>query len=135
HAGLPRRSRRGRPLSRNPPRPYPRRLRPRPHDEPHRSPLPRGPRHPPPRAGRPCNAIFILHPLAFASSRQARQPMFHLDPKQAVLEHVAQPTAPAALNDLAAMVADQPHERTYSATVTTGVAQAAEIALLTGTGL
>jgi Undecaprenyl-phosphate glucose phosphotransferase len=64
--------------------------------------------------------------------------MFHLDPKQAVLDHVAQPAKPAApntLNDLAAMVADQPHERAYSATVTTGIAQAAEIALLTVTGL
>ena len=64
--------------------------------------------------------------------------MFHLDPKQAVLEHVAQPAtkpAPNTLNDMAAMVADQPYERAYSATVTTGVAQAVEIALLTVTGL
>ncbi len=64
--------------------------------------------------------------------------MFHLDPKQAVLDHVAHPAAPAApnaLNDLAAMVADQPYDRAYSATVLTGIAQAAEIALLTITGL
>ena len=63
--------------------------------------------------------------------------MFHLDPKQAVLDHVAQPvkrTAPGTINDLAAMVADQPYEHTYSASVTTGVAQAIEIALLTLTG-
>jgi len=64
--------------------------------------------------------------------------MFHLDPKQAVLDHVARPAQPAAhntLNDLAAMVADQPHDRTYSASVTTGIAQAAESVLLTATGL
>ena len=63
--------------------------------------------------------------------------MFHLDPKQAVLEHVVHPARPGpnALNDLAAMVADQPFDRTYSAAVTTGVAQAAEVALLIVTGL
>ena len=64
--------------------------------------------------------------------------MFHLDPKQAVLDHVAHPkkrAAPDTLNDLAAMVADQPYERAYSASVTAGIAQAVEIALLTVTGL
>ncbi len=64
--------------------------------------------------------------------------MFHLDPKQAVLDHVAKPARPAkpnALNDFAAMVADAPYERAYSAAVTTGIAQSAEIALLTVTGL
>lgn len=63
--------------------------------------------------------------------------MFHLDPKQAVLDHVAQPVkraAPGTINDLAAMVADQPYDHTYSASVTAGVAQAIEIALLTLTG-
>jgi len=64
--------------------------------------------------------------------------MFHLDPKQAVLDHVAQPAArsePNKLSDLAAMIADRPYERNYSATVATGIAQATEIALLTVTGL
>jgi Undecaprenyl-phosphate glucose phosphotransferase len=63
--------------------------------------------------------------------------MFHLDPKQAVLEHVAQPAvrpAPSALNDLAAMIADQPCDGAYSATVITGIAQATEIGLLAITG-
>lgn len=64
--------------------------------------------------------------------------MFHLDPKQAVLEYVAQPAeahAPTTLSDLAAAVADQPYDRTYSDTVIVGIAQAIEIVLLVVTGL
>lgn len=63
--------------------------------------------------------------------------MFHLDPKQAVLEHVAHPPKARAsneLSDLAAMIADQPIEPTYPAAVVTGVAQVTEIGLLALTG-
>lgn len=64
--------------------------------------------------------------------------MFHLDPKQAVLEHVAHPpkakAGPAKLSNLAAALIDQPVEPTYSAAVITGVAQVAEIGVLTLTG-
>ena len=42
--------------------------------------------------------------------------MFHLDPKEAVLEHVAHPpkahAGPPRLSDLAAAIADQPIEPT-----------------------
>jgi Undecaprenyl-phosphate glucose phosphotransferase len=65
--------------------------------------------------------------------------MFHLDPQQAVLEHVAQPpkakAAPTRLSDLAAALADQPISPTYSAAVVAGVAQVAEITLLIATGV
>lgn len=65
--------------------------------------------------------------------------MFHLDPKQAVLEHVAQPpkakVAAPTLSDLAAAIADEPIDRTYSAAVVVGVAQALEIGILTLTGV
>lgn len=65
--------------------------------------------------------------------------MFHLDPQQAVLEHVAQPpkakATPPRLSDLAAALADQPIAPTYSAAVVAGVAQVTEIALLVATGV
>ncbi|RYI84742.1 MAG: hypothetical protein EON47_22985, partial [Acetobacteraceae bacterium] len=64
--------------------------------------------------------------------------MFHLDPQQAVLQHVAQPgatPAPSALSDLASIVADQPFERAYSASVTTGIAQVTEAVILIVAGL
>jgi Undecaprenyl-phosphate glucose phosphotransferase len=65
--------------------------------------------------------------------------MFHLDPQQAVLEHVAQlpraDAAPVQLSDLAAAVADQPIAPTYSASVATGVAQVLELVLLVATGV
>ncbi|MBL8594494.1 MAG: undecaprenyl-phosphate glucose phosphotransferase, partial [Devosia sp.] len=65
--------------------------------------------------------------------------MFHLDPQQAVLEHVAQPpkakAAPLRLSDLAAALADQPIAPTYSAAVVAGVAQVIEVALLVATGV
>ncbi len=64
--------------------------------------------------------------------------MFNLDPKQAVLEHVSHKPKPkgfeTALNDLAAAVADQPYQPSYPSTVVTGVAQAAEIGLLSLVG-
>jgi len=64
--------------------------------------------------------------------------LFHLDPRQAVLQHVAQPaqSGPSgALSDLAAAVADKPHDLTYSGSVVVGIAQTAEILLLVLTGL
>ncbi|WP_423068438.1 undecaprenyl-phosphate glucose phosphotransferase [Devosia sp. CN2-171] len=63
--------------------------------------------------------------------------MFHLDPTQAVLQHVVKPPAspPGVLSDLAAAIADQPGDRVYSDTVFTGVARAVEIVLLVVTGL
>ncbi|MDC9824312.1 undecaprenyl-phosphate glucose phosphotransferase [Devosia sp. ZB163] len=65
--------------------------------------------------------------------------MFHLDPKQAVLDHVAQKPrsklAASGLNELAAMVADKPVEPGYSATVVAGAAQAIECLLLALTGV
>ena len=65
--------------------------------------------------------------------------MFHLDPQQAVLEHVAQPPkaklAPPRLSDLAAALADQPIAPTYSSAVVAGVAQVTETVLLIVTGV
>ena len=64
--------------------------------------------------------------------------MFHLDPKQAVLDHVAHATPtnqPGALGDLAAAVADQPYDVRYSDTVVVGIAQAVEVALLVVVGV
>ncbi len=64
--------------------------------------------------------------------------MFNLDPKQAVLDHVAHKPAPKgfepALNDLAAAIADQPYQPSYPPSVLTGIAQASEIALLSVVG-
>lgn len=65
--------------------------------------------------------------------------MFHLDPQQAVLEHVAKPpkakAGPVQLSELAAAIASQPIAPTYPAAVVDGVAQVAEIGLLVATGV
>jgi Undecaprenyl-phosphate glucose phosphotransferase len=59
--------------------------------------------------------------------------MFRLDPKQAVIDHVANRKAQAAggeLGPLAAEIASRPVERGYSAAVITGLAQGIEALLL-----
>jgi Undecaprenyl-phosphate glucose phosphotransferase len=64
--------------------------------------------------------------------------MFRLDPKQAVLDHVAAQSAarngPAVLTDAAKRIIATPVEPTYSATVIVGIAQAIEALLLATLG-
>jgi len=63
--------------------------------------------------------------------------MFRLDPKQAVLDHVVNGGSgahDAALNDVAARIAAQPVEPTYSGAVIVGVAQVIEALLLATLG-
>lgn len=64
--------------------------------------------------------------------------MFRLDPKQAVLDHVAAQSAarngPAILSETAKRIIAAPAERTYSGTVIVGVAQAIEALLLATLG-
>lgn len=65
--------------------------------------------------------------------------MFHLDPQQAVLEHIShQPkanAAPVQLSDLAIAVVGRPVAPVYSAAVVKGIAQVAEVGLLVATGV
>ncbi len=64
--------------------------------------------------------------------------MFRLDPKQAVIDHVANRKTQGAateLGPLAAEVAGRPVEPGYSAAVIAGLAQAIEAAILAATGL
>jgi len=65
--------------------------------------------------------------------------MFRLDPKQAVLDHVAANSAarqgPAVLSDAAKRIIAAPVEPTFSAPVIVGIAQAIEFLLLTTLGL
>jgi Undecaprenyl-phosphate glucose phosphotransferase len=65
--------------------------------------------------------------------------MFRLDPKQAVLDHVAAngatATRPAVLSETAERIVSMPAERTYSGAVIVGVAQLIEVLLLATLGL
>ena len=65
--------------------------------------------------------------------------MFRLDPKQAVLDHVAAQGAasqvPIVLSDAAERIVRAPSERTYSGAVIVGVAQLIEALLLATLGL
>ena len=64
--------------------------------------------------------------------------MYRLDPKQAVLDHVAAQSAarngPAILSEAAKRIIAAPAERTYSGTVIVGIAQAIEALLLATLG-
>ena len=64
--------------------------------------------------------------------------MFRLDPKQAVLDHVAATNAarngPVVLTEAAERIAAAPIEPTYSGTVIVGIAQAIEALLLATLG-
>ncbi|RYE07229.1 MAG: undecaprenyl-phosphate glucose phosphotransferase [Hyphomicrobiales bacterium] len=62
--------------------------------------------------------------------------MFRLDPKQAILEHVARKTGAGAvqLGPEAQAIVAAPLERNYSSTVVTGIAQAIEALLLASLG-
>jgi Undecaprenyl-phosphate glucose phosphotransferase len=64
--------------------------------------------------------------------------MFRLDPKQAVLDHVAAQSAarsgPIALSEVAERIVSRPAEPTYSSTVIVGVAQLIEALLLATLG-
>ena len=64
--------------------------------------------------------------------------MFRLDPKQAILDHVAAQSAarngPAVLSDAAKQIIARPTEPTYSASVIVGIAQAFEALLLATLG-
>lgn len=65
--------------------------------------------------------------------------MFRLDPKQAVLDHIAAQSAarygPAALSGAAKRIIAQPVESTYSGAVIAGLAQAVEALLLVALGM
>lgn len=65
--------------------------------------------------------------------------MFRLDPKQAVLDHVAAQSAarggPVVLSDAARRIAAEPAEPTFSGAVISGIAQAVEALLLATLGI
>ena len=65
--------------------------------------------------------------------------MFRLDPKQAVLDHIAAQSAarhgPAVLSEAAKQIIAQPVEPTYSGAVISGLAQAVEAVLLAALGM
>src|SRR5690554_3040125 len=71
--------------------------------------------------------------------RAAPTPMFRLDPKQAVIDHVAGESAagrqPSGLSEMAAQLAAAQVEPSYSGKVIVGTAQAVEALLLAALGV